>query len=106
MTTKIDISSLDKNTQAKIEKMADRCEALGKGVKIELDVPKIENIVIWQEGTECTACYVDAKSIDWKAIQKQQDAIVAKYNAEIKEILDFADSCADRTEFFEQFLSY
>lgn len=111
MRTKIDIGSLCKKTQTKLKKMADRCKALSKGVTIEINVPKIKNIVIWQDGTECCACHIDAKNIDWKSIQKQQDMIVAKYNTEIKEIIKFSDSCADslgvdRAEFFDRFLAH
>lgn len=107
MNTKIDISLLDETTKAKIEKMADRCEALFKGVEFEL---KIKNSFFWDADETGFACCIGPENIDWDAIQKQQDAIVNKYNAEIKEILDFSDNCADqlgvdRSEFFDQYFA-
>lgn len=107
-TTKIDINSLDNYTKDRITKLSARAKELASGVEVEITVPSIKNYCIWDEGTTCTLTLIDAKSIDWDAIGKQQDAIDEKINAEIKEICDFSDHCADRLnvdhfEFFKQY---
>ena len=116
MATKIDISSLDNNTKTKLDHYVDLAnKMMTGGIPVEItiklnDTPRFH----WDDGMEG---YVTPNSIeesyckynlDWEDLQKQEKAIEDKYNALIKEIVDFSDSVADslkadRTDFFEMF---
>jgi hypothetical protein len=107
-TTKIDISSLDNYTKDRIAKLSARTKELVSGLEVEIAVPSIKVDVNWDEGTECSGPYIDNESIDWDAVEKQRSAIEQRINAEIKDICDFSDYCADRLnvdhfEFFDQY---
>lgn len=107
-TTKIDISSLDNYTKDRIVKLSARTKELVSGVEVEIAVPSIKVDVEWDEGTECSGPYIDNESIDWDSVEKQRSAIEQRINAEIKDICDFSDYCADRLsvdrfKFFDQY---
>jgi len=116
MNNKIDISSLDDNTKTKLDYYVDLAnKMMTEGIPVEItiklnDTPRFH----WDDGTKG---FVIPNSdnegycqyyLDWEDLQKQEKAIEDKYNALIKEIVDFSDSVADslkadRTDFFEMF---
>lgn len=116
MTTKIDISSLDDNTKTKLDHYVDLAnKMMTGGIPVEItiklnDTPRFH----WDDGMEgyltphsCQEGYFKY-NLDWDDLEKQEKAIEDKYNALIKEIVDFSDSVADslkadRTDFFEMF---
>lgn len=115
MTTKIDISSLDTETKAKLEDYVKSAKELMKGIPVDITLRLIDKPVFnWHDGRagfvsphssyECYCKY----SLDWDDLEKQEKAIEDKYNALIKEIIDFSDGVADslkvdREKFFEEF---
>lgn len=116
MTTKIDISSLDTETKTKLDHYVDLAnKMMTGGIPVEITI-KLNNTprFQWDDGIEgFVTPNSDNESyckynLDWDDIQKQEKAIEDKYNALIKEIVDFSDSVADslgvdQEDFFEMF---
>jgi len=106
MATKIDISSLDATTKKKIKELKNRVGELTEGVSKKITITVEVNLnAHWAMGETCFTdfYYPDDESaidLETKKYKKQIDE-------EIKVILDFSDSVADklgvdRTEFWDQ----
>lgn len=112
MTTKIDISSLDDITKAKIEKIEKRCHELSSGQTVTVNLP-IEITYGWYDGFNGLVHewgHDINHEVNWDLVKKHQEEIQQKLDAEIKEIMDFANSVADRLgvdrdEFFSQYFT-
>ncbi len=112
MTTKIDISSLDNITKEKIEKIEKRCRELSSGQTVTVNLP-IEITYGWYDGINGIVSewgHHLKHEIDWDFVKKQEADIQNKLNAEIKEIVDFSNSVADRLsvdrdEFFLEYFA-
>ena len=108
MPTKMDISSLDKKTRAKIKILSKRPRQMLNGIPVTINVP-VKTKFIWNEGF---AGYVQDiyQSADWNPALKEKDKIEKKYNKEIKEIIKFSDSCAkklgvDKDQFWSDYFA-
>lgn len=108
MNTEIDISSLDEHTKNKIDEMNKRCVELYRGIEVIINLP-ITLTYSWTEG-ETGVIYDPKSEIDWNFVEKQEQELQQKMDKEVKEIIDFADSVADRLgvdrdEFFDQYFA-
>jgi hypothetical protein len=112
MTTKIDISSLDDITKEKIKAIQQRCSELANGQEITVNLPiKIE--YGWFNGNNGVVSewgHYPKDEIDWEIVKQHEKEIQHKLDTEIKEILDFSNSVADRLsvdrdEFFQQYFA-
>ena len=107
------IDSLDTETRAKIENYSKRCEELSSGVskRVNLEIP-VEIAVEWISGESCSKIKPPtAKKIlsSMGHVSNLHDALKEEVDAEIKEIVSFSDSiadklCVDRNTFFEHFI--
>lgn len=96
MTTKIDISSLDEYTKNRIEKLGKRCSELSDGVEIVVNLTVKYNCY-WTEGESCVIEeWEPNRAIDWDFVNKQEEEFRQKIDEEIKDIVDFSNSVADR----------
>lgn len=95
-TTKIDISSLDSYTQKRISKLKVRCKELEKGICFDIPINSLKVIVGWYGGHCASIQRADESDINWRLVASEEDDILDKVNEEIQDIMDFADSCADR----------
>lgn len=116
MTTKIDISSLDTETKAKLDHYVDLSNKMStEGIPVDMTIKlKDKPRFRWDSGIKgfvspnsCQEGYCKY-NLDWNDLEKQEKAIEDKYNALIKEIIDFSDSVADslnvdNEKFFEEF---
>jgi hypothetical protein len=115
MTTEIDISSLDTETKTKLDYYVDLASKMVLGIPVDItiklnDKPRFH----WDNGIEG---FVSPHSshegyfkynLDWDDLKKQEKVIEDKYNALIKEIIDFSNGVAgslgvDKDDFFETF---
>ena len=115
MTTKIDISSLDKKTKQKIDQMSQRCKELYQGVKRSTTI-HVDYMVNWTDGTECdivnfTADAYTPFKLHCDKLDQLTKELKKEVDKEIKEIIKFSDDLADKlgvdqTEFFMQYFAY
>jgi len=103
MTTKIDISSLDTETKTKLDHYIDLVSKMStEGIPVEItiklnDTPRFH----WDSGMKGFVSPHSSEegyckyNLDWNDLEKQEKAIEDKYNALIKEIVDFSDNVAD-----------
>lgn len=112
MNTAIDISSLDEHTKNKIDEMSKRCVELYQGIEVVVNLP-ITLTFSWTEGETGV---VDEwgnhpkSEINWDFVQKQEQELQQKMDKEVKDIIDFSNSVADRLgvdrdEFFDQYFA-
>jgi hypothetical protein len=112
MNTEIDISSLDDATIAKIKTIEKRCSELSNGQTVTVNLP-IEIAYGWYDGINGIVHEWGHRikhEVNWDLVKKHQDEIQQKLDAEIKEILDFSNSVADRLgvdrdEFFAEYFA-
>lgn len=112
MTTKIDISSLDEYTKEKIKTIQQRCSELADGQEVTVNLP-IKIIYGWYDGISGIVHewgHHPKHEIDWETVKQNEKEIQQKLDTEIKEILDFSNSVADRLgvdrdEFFLQYFA-
>lgn len=115
MSTEIDISSLDEDTKNKIDEMSKRCSKLYNGVKRSTTL-NVDYMVSWTAGTECDIVDIGPDipgipfRIYWDNMENLMDDLKQEIDEEIKEIIDFANSVADRLgvdrdEFFSQYFT-
>ena len=108
MKTKIDISSLDDATKDKIAAIQKRCVELSNGQEITVNLPITigygwydgENAVVHEWGS------APKYEINWEIVKKHEEDIQKKLDSEVKDIIDFSNSIADRLgvdrdDFFE-----
>lgn len=115
MTTKIDISSLDAETKTKLKNYRKLANQLQKGIPVEITLKlKKKPVFLWEDGLlGCVTPNSDDEGyfkyfLDWNNLEKQEKAYNKKYNALIKEIVDFSNNVADslgvdKDDFFETF---
>ena len=109
-TTKIDISSLDEATKNKIVDLRKRCSELGNGEEVVVNLP-IKITYGWYEGQSGLVHEwgnYPKSEINWEIVKQNEKEIQQKLDAEVKSILDFANSVADqlgvnRDDFFDQY---
>lgn len=108
-TTKIDISSLDEATKNKIFDLRKRCSELGNGEEVVVNLP-IKITYGWYEGGVVVHEWGNypKSEINWEIVKQNEEEIQQKLDAEVKSILDFANSVADqlgvnRDNFFDQY---
>ena len=112
MTTKIDISSLDEYTKNRIEKLSKRCSELYIGIDVVVNLP-ITLTYTWTEGETGGVGEwgnYPKYEIDWDFVQKHEQELQQKMDKEVKDIIDFSNSVADRLgvdrdKFFDQYFA-
>ena len=96
MTT--DINSLDDVTRDKIKTIQQRCSELANGQEITVNLP-IKIKYGWYDGNRGIVHEWGNNlkhEIDWEIVKQNEKEIQQKLDAEIKEIVDFSNSVADR----------
>jgi len=115
MNTKVDISLLDAETKVKLDNYIDLVNKMTtEGIPVDITLRLTEKPRFdWYDGMKGSVSPHSSQegyfkyNFDWDDLEKQEKAIEDKYNALIKEIVDFSDSVADslkidRGEFFEE----